>query len=67
MSSQVLDDLFTPPKLETGDRVTFQNGGILGRKRGTVISSGGWFAVIQWDQDPRSRREYIPDLAIEDA
>jgi hypothetical protein len=64
MSGLFLDELFNPPKLEAGDRVRSKNGGILGRKRGTVISSGGWFAVIQWDGNPHSRREYIPDLVI---
>ncbi len=67
MSALILDELFNPPKLETGDRVMSKSRGILGRKRGTVVSSGGWFAVIQWDGNPQSRREYIPDLAIEDA
>ncbi len=65
MSALILDELFNPPKLGTGDRVISKNGGLLGRKRGTVVSSGGWFAVIQWDGNPRSRREYIPDLLVE--
>ena len=62
MADSVLDDLFTPPTLKPGARVTPKNSGILGRKRGTVISAGGWFAVIQWDGNPKPRREYIADL-----
>jgi hypothetical protein len=62
MSDLFLDQLFDPPKIERGGRVVSKTAGILGRKRGTVISSGGWFAVIQWDGNPNPRREYIPDL-----
>jgi hypothetical protein len=65
MSSLILDELFNPAKLDTGDRVRMKSGGILGRKRGTVVSSGGWFAVVQWDGNPKPRREYIPDLETE--
>jgi len=67
MSSTILDEIFNPPKIETGDRVMTVNGGILGRKRGTVVSYGGWFAVISWDGNPKPRREYIPDLMLEDS
>jgi len=65
MSDSLLDDLFTPPDLDTGDRVVKKNAAILGRKHGTVVSSGGWFAVIRWDGNPTPRREYIPDLEVE--
>ncbi len=67
MSALILDELFNPPKLETGQRVISKNGGLLARKRGTVVSAGGWFAVIQWDGNPLSRREYIPDLVVEES
>ena len=67
MTSLLLDDLFTPPALQTGDRVTRKPGAAMGLKHGTVVSSGGWFAVIRWDGNPSPRREYIPDLEIEDA
>lgn len=67
MSSQILDDLFDPPSIQTGDRVHRKDGGLLGCKRGTVVSSGGWFAVISWDGNPKPRREYIPDLEVEDS
>ena len=67
MSSLILDELFTPPTLDTGDRVHRKDVGLLGCKRGTVVSSGGWFAVISWDGNPKPRREYIPDLEIEDS
>ncbi len=66
MTDSFLDDLFNPPKLETGDRVR-KDGGTLGHKRGTVVSSGGWFAVIRWDGNPKPRREYIPDLTVENS
>ena len=59
-----MDDLFNPPTLDTGDRVVRKEGSILGRTRGTVVSSGGWFAVIRWDGNPQPRREYIPDLEV---
>ena len=65
MSNLFLDELFDPPKIERGGRVVSKAAGILGRKHGSVISSGGWFAVIQWDGNPNPRREYIPDLEIE--
>jgi len=65
MTRSFLDELFDPPKLDTGDRVIRKDAGILGRKRGTVVSSGGWFSVIRWDGNPKVRREFIPDLEIE--
>jgi hypothetical protein len=67
MSSSLLEEMFTPPKLETGDQVIRRDAGLLGRRRGTILSSGGWFAVVQWHGMPKPRREYIPDLQIEDA
>jgi len=67
MAALILDEIFNPPKLETGDRVMSENAGILRRKRGTVVSFGGWFAVISWDGNPKPRREYIPDLVLEDS
>ena len=67
MSDLFIDELFNPPKLATGDRVLTKDGGILGRRRGTVVSKGGWFAVIRWDGNPKPRREYIPDLEVENS
>ena len=67
MSGLFLDELFNPPRLDTGDRVHRKDAGLLGCKRGTVVSSGGWFAVIQWDGAPSQRREYIPDLEVENS
>jgi hypothetical protein len=67
MTDSLLDELFNPPKLETGDRVVRKDAGILGHTRGTVVSSGGWFAVIRWDGNPKPRREYIPDLTVENS
>ena len=66
MTNSILDALFDPPRLDTGELVRRKNAGILGRKRGHVISSGGWFAVIRWDGNPKPQREYIPDLDVED-
>jgi hypothetical protein len=66
MSDLFIDELFNPPKLDTGDRIVRKDTGILSRKRGTVVSSGGWFAVIRWDGNPQPRREFIPDLEGED-
>ena len=66
MSDSFLDELFDPPKFDSGDRVVRKDIGILGRKRGIVISSGGWFAVVRWDGNPKPRREFIPDLQAED-
>jgi hypothetical protein len=66
MTDSFLDELFNPPKLETGDRVR-KDGGTLGPTCGTVVSSGGWFAVIRWDGNPKPRREYIPDLTVENS
>jgi hypothetical protein len=65
MSNLFIDELFDPPKIERGGRVINKAAGILGRKHGTVVSSGGWFAVIQWDGSPKQCREYIPDLEAE--
>jgi hypothetical protein len=65
MNSLYLDELFNPPQLEILDRVHKKEGGILARKRGTVVSTGGWFAVVRWDGSSNSRREYIPDLALD--
>ncbi len=67
MAESLLEQMFTPPKIETGDRVIRRDAGLVGRKRGTVVSSGGWFAVVQWHGNPKPRREYIPDLQIEDS
>ena len=69
MSESFLNDMFQPPKLESGDRVvrTAAGLGILGRKRGTVVSAGGWFAVVQWDGNPNPRREFIPDVEIDNS
>jgi hypothetical protein len=66
MSDLFIDQLFNAPKLQTGDRIRKKDPGVLSRARGTVVSSGGWFAVIQWDGNSRPRREYIPDLILED-
>jgi hypothetical protein len=62
MADSLLDELFNPPKFETGDRVVKREPGILGHRRGRIINSGGWFAVVQWDGNPKPRREFIPDL-----
>ena len=67
MSESFLDNLFDPPKLESGDRVMKKDGSMVERKRGTVVSAGGWYAVIQWDGSPKPRREFIPDLQAESA
>jgi hypothetical protein len=67
MSKSFLDDLFNPPRLETGARVLAKDGGILGCRHGTVVSAGGWFAVIRWDGNPKPRREYIPDVEVENS
>ena len=67
MTSLLLDALFTPPVLKTGDRVTRKQHGISGFQGGTVVSFGGWFAVIRWDGNPSLRREYIPDLQMEES
>ncbi len=67
MSSLLLDEMFIPPKLETGDQVVRKGAGLLGRARGTVLSTGGWFAVVRWDGNLKTRREYIPDLTVEDS
>ncbi len=67
MSASLLDEMFVAPKMETGDRVVRKDPGILGRRRGTVVSSAGWFAIVQWDGNPTPRREYIPELASEDS
>ena len=67
MNDSFLDELFNPPKLETGDRVAKKDAGILSRKRGYVVNSGGWFAVIRWDGSPKPRREFIPDLEAEES
>jgi hypothetical protein len=67
MSDLFLNELFNPPKLETGTRVLTKHGGIPGHQRGTVVSAGGWFAVIRWDGNPNPRGEYIPDLDVEDS
>ena len=66
MTDSFIDQLFEPPKMEAGDRVTRKDAGILGRKRGTAVRVAGWFAVIQWDGSPSPRREFIPELAVED-
>lgn len=65
MAGHLLDELFIPPILETGDRVTRQHSEETSPKHGTVVSSGGWFAIIRWDDGPSLRREYIPDLEVE--
>jgi hypothetical protein len=65
MSDLFIDNLFNPPKIETGDRVHRKDAPLLGRKRGSVVSCGGWFAVISWDGTASPRREYIPDLEPE--
>ena len=62
MTDSFLDELFNAPKLQTSDRIAKKDSGSFSRKRGTVISSGGWFAVVQWDGSPTPRREFIPDL-----
>jgi hypothetical protein len=69
MSESFLDNLFEPPKLESGDRVVLAAAGLgtLGRKRGTIVSAGGWYAVVQWDGLPNPRREFIPDLTIDNS
>jgi len=65
VTDSFLDELFNPPKLETGDRVTKKELGSFSCKRGRVINSGGWFAVVQWDGSPKPRREFIPDLEVD--
>jgi len=67
MAESFLDNLFEPSKLESGDRIVRRASGILACKRGTVISAGGWYAVVEWDGNPRSRREFIPDLEIDNS
>lgn len=67
MSDSFLDEMFQPPKLESGDRIVRKDVGILGRKRGTVVSAGGWYAVVLWDGLPKPRREFIPDLEIDNS
>jgi hypothetical protein len=69
MHSSFLDNLFEPPKIESGDRVVRSDTalGHLGRKRGTIVSAGGWYAVVQWDGLPKPRREFIPDLEIDNS
>jgi hypothetical protein len=67
MAESFLDEMFQPPKLESGDRIVRKDAGILGRKRGTVVSAGGWYAVVQWDGLPKPRREFIPDLEIDNS
>jgi hypothetical protein len=64
MADSLLDGLFDPPKLETGDRVVKKDGAGLERKRGSIVNSGGWFAVVRWDGSPTLRREFIPDLEV---
>jgi len=64
--TEFIDQLFEPPKIEIGERVRRKEPGILGRKHGTVVSVGGWFAVVRWDGHPSPRREFIPDLTVED-
>lgn len=65
MSDSFLDDLFVPPTLETGERVTRKDAGPHAHRHGTVVSTGGWFAVVRWDGIPKLSREYIPDLEVE--
>jgi hypothetical protein len=67
MSDLFIDALFNPPKIQIGDRVHRKDTPLLGRKRGSVVSCGGWFAVISWDGIPSPRREYIADLELEAA
>jgi hypothetical protein len=67
MGNLFIDQLFDAPKLETGDRVVSKDAGLLGRKHGSVVSSGGWFAVVKWDGSPKTSREYIPDLEAQDS
>jgi hypothetical protein len=67
MAESILDKMFDPPILETGDRVIRKDVTGLIRKRGSVISSGGWYAVIKWDGAASSRREFIPDLEVDNS
>jgi hypothetical protein len=66
MSNSLLNSLFEPPKLEIGDHVTRRDPDNLPRRyRGTIVSVGGWYAVVQWTGLAKARREYIPDLQRE--
>ena len=67
MDDSLLDELFDPPKLETGNRVVKKDGAGLERKRGSIVNSGGWFAVVRWDGSPTPRREFIPDLEVDNS
>ena len=62
MSGPVLEDLFNPPKLNIGQLVRKKDAGLFERRRGRIVSVGGWFAVVQWDGIASHKREYIPDL-----
>ena len=67
MAESILDSMFDPPKLETGDRIVRREAIGLARKRGTVVSAGGWYAVIRWDGAASMRREFIPDLELDNS
>jgi len=67
MAESLLDKMFDPPKLETGDRVVRGEAIGFARKHGTVVSSGGWYAVIKWDGAASPRREFIPDLELDNS
>jgi hypothetical protein len=67
MTDSLLDQLFDPPKLETGNHVIKKDATGLARKRGSIINSGGWFAVVRWDGNPTPRREFIPDLEVDNS
>lgn len=65
MKNSLLDDLFVPPTLDIGERVTKKDTRLHTHRHGTVVSTGGWFAVVTWDGIPKPSREYIPDLEVE--
>ena len=67
MAESLLDELFNPPKFETGDRVSKKDARGVERKRGSIVSSGGWYAVVKWDGHPLPRREFIPDLEADNS
>jgi len=65
MAESLLDELFNPPKFERGDRILKKDARGIERKRGTILSAGGWYAVVQWDGTANPRREFIPDLEVD--
>ena len=63
-----LEELFNPPKFATGDRVMKKDvGRFVPRKLGRVLNPSGWFAVVQWDGEPKPRRESIHDLLLDNS